>query len=179
MTKRHLTRALAALAIATTAVVAPGYAVAALADSAAETGPTSIVEDYAYPGAAGILAQQNIKVISGNGQLLLIDCTVPATGDYGYIRVRSAKSEVGQSGQFCLKASSLRGVINVEVPEVYSVRSDGLTLGAGHPTTATWRVGDGAPQSDSVPLGGILPMGIGTGDTSPPATLLQLVVNGS
>lgn len=149
-------------------------------DEPIESSRESAVENFSYPNAAEILENQKIKVISGNGGLMLADCATPPTGAYGYIRVRSSNPDVGSGGQICLRALGNNvGLINLEVPEVFSIRSDGLAAGEGHPTKATWRVGAGAPQSGAVPAGGILPIGIGTDDNSPPATLLQILVNGS
>lgn len=39
--------------------------------------PPSIVEDYTYPGAVGILAQDNVKLFSGDGGILFADCASP------------------------------------------------------------------------------------------------------
>ncbi|MDH6120015.1 hypothetical protein [Kitasatospora sp. GAS204B] len=36
--------------------------------------PPSAVEDFSYPGAAQILASQNITLKSGDGHILLTDC---------------------------------------------------------------------------------------------------------
>jgi len=143
------------------------------------TDPASAVEDFAYPGADQILDQSHVKLVSGNGEIELVDCDAAATGTVTYFKVRSSDLEVGDQGLFCLKVLSTRyGVINLEAPEVYSIRSDGQSTGEGHTATATWKVGTAAAQSGSVPLGGILPMGIGTSPDSDPATLLRFTANG-
>ncbi|WP_092526759.1 hypothetical protein [Amycolatopsis arida] len=52
--------------------------------AAASENPPHLVEDFSYPGAERILAERGVKLIKGNGQLLLVDC-----GPAGLIEVLS------------------------------------------------------------------------------------------
>ncbi|BCJ56720.1 hypothetical protein Jiend_01420 [Micromonospora endophytica] len=42
--------------------------------SSAEDTPPSIVEDFSYPGNAEILSSSGIKLIKGDGRIMLADC---------------------------------------------------------------------------------------------------------
>ncbi|MET0521953.1 MAG: trypsin-like serine protease [Jiangellaceae bacterium] len=159
---------------------------AAVATEVALEDPTgapagSTVEDFAYPDPDGSIARQNIKLIAGNGGLLLVDCAKPVTGAYGLIKVRSSNPDVGAGGLICFESvGGGVGLVTMEVPDVFSVRSDGINAGEGHPTRAAWRsIGSTETQTGNVPLGGVLPIGIGEGEGVPAATLLQLLVNPS
>jgi hypothetical protein len=57
-----------------------------------------IAEDFAYPGAAAILADQNVELISGDGHLLLVDCATPVDGDIGLLKVWTTDSTIGPDG---------------------------------------------------------------------------------
>ena len=173
----------AALIGGAAALVAIGLPAAAQAVTSAaqadEPGATSLVETFEYPAAAQILADQKIKLIKGDGHLLLVDCDKPFTGDVGYIRVRSSDTTIGKKGLFCIEMSptARTGFLSLEVPEAYEIRSDGQSRGTGHDIEATWEV-DGVSDTDAVPPGGTLPIGIGADPNSNDATLLELRVDG-
>ena len=144
----------------------------------------SMVDNFAYPGAAQILAEKKVKLISGDGHMLLADCSVPTTGQYEYIRVRTSDLTVGTKGQLCFKLDSQikfgalksTAMLKLEVPGAYSVRSDGYEDGVGHNINVVWRTGDTTPQMSAVPQNGYLSIGIADPDVNRPATVLQLLV---
>jgi hypothetical protein len=166
------------------AKAAPGKASDVSFDDPAPVAEESTVENFAYPGAATILAQQKVRIISGDGRLLLADCSVPTTGPYEYIRLRTTDSSVGARGQLCLKLDnqvkfgslSSTAMLKLELPNAYSIRSDGYEEGVGHNINAVWRVGTEPAQMAPVPQNGYLSIGIADPDVSRPATVMQILV---
>lgn len=158
--------------------VVPAYPAGTPLADPAPAAAGSTVEDFAYPDPDGTLAAAHVKLISGNGRIVSADCDTTPTGAYGYLVVRSSDESIGEDGKICLQALGGVGLLTMEIPDVYSVRSDGRNLGEGHVTTATWReLGSTTTDSGDVPLGGLLAIGIGSATPgNPPATLLQLIV---
>jgi hypothetical protein len=135
------------------------------------------VEDFAYPQAAQILAQYNVRLVSGDGGILFADCATPPTGDIGLIKVYSTE-EIGADGlgQVCFKVTKPSGHVEVELPGVYEIRGDGRKTGTGHKTTAILRTEAGQLPPVTVNPSGSTQVGIGADGSNPPTTLLQLVV---
>ncbi|MFI6273155.1 hypothetical protein [Micromonospora zamorensis] len=93
--------------------------------SAAEDTPPSIVEDYAYPGAAQVLAQRGVKLIKGDGHIVLTDCgSSPNNPPEDLILVQSNDLTLPGGVNFCFKASGTSGLLTMEIPKVYFVRGD-------------------------------------------------------
>ncbi|MEU8819724.1 trypsin-like serine protease [Actinoplanes sp. NPDC048796] len=154
-------------------------------DDPAPVAEQSMVDNMAYPGAERILAEQKVKLISGDGRLLLADCSVPKTGPYEYIRLRTSDLTVGTKGQLCFDIDrtvkfgrgSATAMLKLEVPGAYAIRSDGYEDGVGSNINVVWKTKDTAPQKASVPQNGYLSIGIAAPDGSGvPATVLQLLV---
>jgi len=139
--------------------------------------PPSIVEDYTYPGAAQILAQYNVKLISGDGGILFADCATPPTGDIGLIQVHTTE-RIGPNGQgvLCFRVAKPSGHLEMEVPGVYEIHGDGQRAGTGHKTTAIVRTDAGQLPPVTVNPSGSTQVGIGADPNNPPTTLLQLTV---
>jgi hypothetical protein len=95
--------------------------------AAAEPG-SPIIEDFAYPGAAEILATSGIRVISGDGNFLIVDC--PTVSDYNddLIRLRARELDM-----LCFRVRGPLGHIALEIPHVYQVET------AAHRINATLR----------------------------------------
>jgi hypothetical protein len=74
---------------------------------------SSLVETYAYPGAAAIEQEQGVKLIRGNGRIMLTTCD-EATD---LIIV-----ETLDRGQVCFRAQGAGGLLTVEIPDVYLIR---------------------------------------------------------
>jgi hypothetical protein len=73
---------------------------------------STLEEDYAYPGAETYLPL-GIRLQSGDGNLLLVDCSTP---DYT-LKVESF------ADPFCFKLRGPRGALTLELPEAFLVES--------------------------------------------------------
>ena len=170
-----------AIGVTVLAVTAVGVAAAAGRTNAAADPPPddagSIVEDYSYPGAAAILETQHVKLIAGDGHILLADCTTPPSGDIGLIKVHTTE-EIGPDNQglICFKVTHATGRLDLEVPAVYEIRGDGQRPGTGHECTAELTTDDGEHTKVVVNPSGSTPVGIGADPNNQPTTLLQLKV---
>ena len=146
---------------------------------AADDGPPSAVEDGAYPGAAAILATDNVRLIAGDGHIMFADCATPPDGNVGVMKVRTTE-EIGPDGAglICFKVTAPKGRLDLEVPAVYEIRGDGLRTGAGHRGTADVRTDDGDRTTVNLNPSGSVQVGIGQDPNSEPTTLLRLTVTG-
>ncbi|HKT02349.1 MAG TPA: hypothetical protein VJT31_22700 [Rugosimonospora sp.] len=143
----------------------------------AQDTPPSIVEDFSYPGAADILAQYNVKLISGDGHILFADCTTPPVNDIGVIKVYTTEQVgVNGAGLVCFRVLASSGHLELEVPGVYEIRGDGQRSSTGHKLTAIVRTDAGQLPPVTVNPSGSTQVGIGANPNNPPTTLLQLVV---
>ena len=173
---RAFSRAL--LVAATACAVIGGGTAAAMSASGQETSTTdeqpSIVEDFTYPGAAQILATDNVNLISGDGHIVYTGCPVgPDT--VGLIMVRTTDL-VGQSGdgKICFHVLGASGHLTMKIPAVYSIRGDGLQGGQGHKLKATLTTDDETQTVVDVNPSGTTQVGITTNPPGNPTTLLQL-----
>ncbi|MXM68177.1 hypothetical protein GR925_33250 [Streptomyces sp. HUCO-GS316] len=99
------------MAWAATAGSAASGAAVAVADEA----PGYAVEDFDYPQADKILAEQNILLKRGDGHIVLADC---ATGT-GQLEVMARdKSKV------CFAVKGNSGWLTLEIPSVYLIRGN-------------------------------------------------------
>ncbi|MEV6816520.1 hypothetical protein [Micromonospora sp. NPDC051296] len=153
-----------------------GAAMAIVEDLPTENNGGSIVEDFSYPGAAGILESQGVELISGDGHIILADCKTPPAGDIGLIKVYTTEL-IGQNGEglVCFKALGPVGRLDLKVPAVYEIRGDGQRPGAGHNGTATVVTSGGVRTTKDLDPDGSTQFGIGEGGKEP-TTLLQLTV---
>ncbi|MEV4077412.1 FG-GAP-like repeat-containing protein [Nonomuraea fuscirosea] len=140
--------------------------------------PPSLVDNgvHPYPGAAEILAAQNVRLISGDGHILLADCATPAQGDIGLLKVWTTDEAIGADGigRICFKVTASSGVLNLEVPGVYEIRGDGQREGTGHEVTAQLRGDDGEQLTVAVDPDGSTQVGLGADPEASPTMLLQL-----
>jgi hypothetical protein len=139
--------------------------------------PGSIVEDFSYPGAAAIEASLNVKLISGDGHILLADCATQPVDNVGVVRVWTTE-QIGANGagQICFKVSGPVGRLALNVPGVYEIRGDGQQAGFGHQLTAVVQTQTGPPVSVVVNPSGSTQVGIGTDPNADPTGLLELRV---
>jgi hypothetical protein len=166
--------ALAVTAVSAAVVFTGG---ASAFSAAAEDAPPSVVEDYRYPGAAAILASDNVKLIAGDGGIVYAGCTTPPVGDIGLIKVYTT-DQVGVDGQglACFQVLKSAGRLEMEVPGVYEIRGDGQRSGTGHKLTAIVRTDDGQLPPVTVNPSGSTQVGVGSDPNGAPTTLLQLTV---
>lgn len=146
----------------------------------ADDAPPSIVEDFSYPGAAQILAQQNVRLLSGDGHILLADCATPPQGDIGLLKVYTTDEQIGADGigRVCFRVTAPTGLLNLEVPGVYEIRGDGQQTGTGHEVTAELRSDAGEQITVEVDPDGSTQVGLGADPEASPTMLLRLTVTG-
>ncbi|MFD6940424.1 hypothetical protein ACFWAP_30265 [Streptomyces goshikiensis] len=100
--------------------IAGGVTGAPVADTAsmkaiADEGPGYAVEDFAYPNADKILAEQRITLKRGDGHILLADCA-SATD---LLEVYGRKNE-----KTCFKVTGNSGYLALEIPAVYFIKGN-------------------------------------------------------
>jgi hypothetical protein len=128
--------------------------------------PPVAVEDYGYPGADRILAEQGIKLKKGDGRILLAECAPAAQ----QIRVLTRKDDsVGRAGTYCFQAIGKSGRLTLELPQVFAVEA------ADHPVSADLTAG-GRTTTVAVPKGGFESVGEAAGGAS--SVLVELRVTG-
>lgn len=166
------------LGIATAMAAALSVAVGPAPAGASAIAPPSLVDSgaYPYPGAAEILAAHNVRLISGDGHILLVDCATPAQGDIGLLKIWTTDEAIGADGigRVCFKVTASSGLLNLEVPGVFEIRGDGQREGTGHQVTAKLRNDDGESLTVAVDPDGSTPVGLGTDPDASPTMLLQL-----
>lgn len=108
--------ALAWLALAGGAPVVASGTVAAAAD---ET-PGYAVEDFNYPQADKILAEQGIALKRGDGHIVLVDCA----GGTGLIEVWARRQD---NKKICFRVTGNSGWLTMEIPAVHSIKGNDYT----------------------------------------------------
>ncbi|MEU9233505.1 hypothetical protein [Streptomyces subrutilus] len=83
--------------------------------SAAGEGPGFAIEDGAYPNAEKILAEQKIKLKSGNGHIQLTECT----GAPELMQIFSHENE-----KVCFQVTGDKGYLSLEIPAVFGVKGN-------------------------------------------------------
>lgn len=81
----------------------------------AETGPGYALEDYNYPNADKILAEQGIVLKRGDGHIVLADCQSEEN---------LLKFLARDRADVCFKVTSDEGFLTLEIPSVHGVRTD-------------------------------------------------------
>lgn len=148
------------------AAVAGGTALATAAPStapsnAAEAQPPVAVEDFSYPGADRILAEQGISLKRGDGRITLAVCNDAAD----QIKVMT---RVG-GGEFCFAATHTTGYLTLELPDVFGIQTE------SHPVRAELTA-EGKSQTVDVPKNEL--KGVGEGLGEPRTVLLEIRVTG-
>ncbi|MET8730989.1 hypothetical protein ABZV81_27965 [Streptomyces parvus] len=139
------------------------------ASTAGADDPPSTVEDFAYPGAADILATKGIKLKKGDGRVLLVDC-VP---DADQIVVRTVgDAEVGRADNYCFRATAKTGYLTLELPRVFMIE----LLASEHPISADLTANNQTTTVD-VEAGGFASVGEGQ-IGGPRSVLVEIRVTG-
>ncbi|MFI1652961.1 hypothetical protein ACH4XT_39395 [Streptomyces avidinii] len=81
----------------------------------ADEGPGYAIEDFAYPNADKILAEKKIKLKSGDGHILLAECT----GAPELMEVFSHKNE-----KVCFRTTGNKGYLSLEIPSVFGIKGN-------------------------------------------------------
>jgi hypothetical protein len=97
------------------AVMAGGQPSGATAEPVADTAPGYAVEDYNYPNADKILAEQGIVLKRGDGHIVLADCASEAN---------LLKFLARDQGEVCFKVTGDEGFLTLELNSVHGVRTD-------------------------------------------------------
>lgn len=168
----------AALGVVAVMAASLSVAVAPAPAGASAISVPSLVDDgvHPYPGAAEILAEHNVRLISGDGHVLLADCATPPQGDIGLLKIWTTDESIGDDGigRVCFQVTASSGVLNLEVPGVFEIRGDGQREGTGHDVTAELRSDAGEEITVEVDPDGSTPVGLGTDPHASPTMLLQL-----
>ncbi|WP_103507542.1 hypothetical protein [Streptomyces sp. SM13] len=82
----------------------------------ADEGPGHAVEDFAYPQADTILAEQGILLKRGDGHIVLAQCG--SSPDLLEIYVRHESAD-----KFCFRTTGASGYLSLELPAVYGVQT--------------------------------------------------------
>ncbi len=120
-----------------------------------------IEENYDYPYADNIFAEKGLRLLKGDGHILLADC-----GSADVVRVLSFSSR----GELCFQVKGAQGYLTLELPKTYLIKDD---RGDNHSLSAKVTV-DGKTESVAVKKNEWTPVGQGRSPTSGPATLLEI-----
>ncbi|WP_250028480.1 hypothetical protein [Paractinoplanes maris] len=151
-------KAVAAASLAAVAAVAAAVAVAQQPAGAADS-PGSLVEDFAYPGRDAILAEHNLKLISGDGNILFVDCDV--AGDV--IKIESYDF----ADYVCFQLRGAHGYLKLEIGRSTYVYSE------NKPLEATLQV-EGETETETKQVQQNWWTAVGEAENRPSATLLEL-----
>jgi hypothetical protein len=138
------------------------------------SGPASIVERFAYPGAAEILAQHGLKVFKGDGHVLFVTSRSFDEGqcDAGQIQVERSMDVAPYGVFYCFRTIGTRGYLTLEVPGTFGIR------GSDKQIQATALLPTGEREYD-VPPNTFVPIDPGTGSEPPQAILVELRLAGT
>ncbi|MEV5430901.1 hypothetical protein [Streptomyces sp. NPDC052701] len=148
------------------AVLAGGTALATAAPGAApanpaEAQPPVAVEDFSYPGADRILAEQGIRLKRGDGRITLATCNEAADQIKVFTRVGG--------GEFCFVATHTTGYLTLELPNVFAIQTE------SHPVRAELTA-EGRSHTVNVLKNEL--KGVGEGVGEPATVLLEIRVTG-
>ena len=139
--------------------------------AAATEGPSSLVEDYSYPGAADILAQHDVELISGDGHIMFVT-SHPISDDQrcdtGQIAVEKNLNVDPWDVFYCFRTIGSAGVLKLRIPGTFGVR------GGDKPLVATAQLSDGKEKEYAIPANGNVAIDPGQGSDSPTAILVEL-----
>ncbi|MEV0371710.1 hypothetical protein AB0I10_18080 [Streptomyces sp. NPDC050636] len=115
--------AIAGVSTLTAAQATPQPANGTVQKAAADL-PPSAVEDFDYPSADKILKEQGVKLIKGDGHILLADCK--GAPDLEVMAVKNQKPV-----SHCFKVTGKTGYLTLEIPELVGIwENDGRTASA-------------------------------------------------
>ncbi|GAU65081.1 putative hypothetical protein [Streptomyces sp. NBRC 110611] len=129
--------------------------------------PPPAVEDFEYPGAEKIFKEKGLKLIKGDGHIILADCG--ANPDFDVM----SEGKNQQPVNYCFKVIGKTGYLKLEIPKINSIwENAGRTARATISTQGKTKTVD-LKKNDLTPLG--------QGDMASggkEATLLELRVTG-
>jgi hypothetical protein len=155
---RRFVRGAALAAVGVAAAVVASGSVSIAAEAEADT-PSSLVEDFSYPGRDKILADQGLKLVSGDGNIMWVSCTT--AGDL--IKIESYDF----ADYVCFKLRGEHGFLSLEIGRTTYVYSQ------NQPLEATLQLeGEAEPQTKQVPENFWTP--VGEAENLPSATILEI-----
>ncbi|MFJ5123395.1 trypsin-like serine protease, partial [Kitasatospora sp. NPDC088548] len=149
-------------------LVATGWSAAPRATADTPPAPPVAVENLAYPGAAGILAERGITITRGDGRVNLVDC---ADGNWE-IRVGATTPDPTDLDMVCFDAPYDSGYVALSLPQAYIVKTVGRSV------RASLSVNQRPTETLDVPANTNKAFGEGV-DPNSPAVLLELRITGS
>lgn len=93
----------------------PATPSAAAVDAVADEAPGYAVEDFDYPQADKILAEQGITLKRGDGHIVLADCASQS----GLLEILARSSDM-----ICFRVTGNSGYLTLEIPSVYAIRGN-------------------------------------------------------
>ncbi|MDD9381232.1 hypothetical protein M8Z33_32190 [Streptomyces sp. ZAF1911] len=118
------------------------------------------LEDFSYPDAARILADQKITLKRGDGNIVFVDCAA-GTPDI------TVKSRIAQKN-FCFDVIGTKGWLTLELPDAFGIWTEAHPVQAKITADGQETVVD-APANDYKPFGE-------AGDSGTPSVLVELRV---
>ncbi|MEV7617332.1 hypothetical protein [Streptomyces sp. NPDC089799] len=117
---RTATAATAAGALAWIAITGAGASATGTTDTTAlkavaEEGPGYAIEDFGYPNADRILAEQHITLKRGDGHIVLADCA--SATDLMELWARDKE-------KICFRVTGTTGYLTLEIPSVFAVKGN-------------------------------------------------------
>ncbi|MYR96032.1 MULTISPECIES: hypothetical protein [unclassified Streptomyces] len=85
------------------------------AETVADEDPGYAIEDFSYPNADKVLAEQKIKLKKGDGRILLAQCDTVS----GLLEVYSRVNE-----KICFSVAGDSGYLSLEIPAVFGVKGN-------------------------------------------------------
>lgn len=160
--------ALLVVPLAVAGGVALGTGGAAAADAAEEQ--ASLVEDFAYPGAAAILEEYGFPVHTGDGHIVFesahaMDDGIRCAADQIQVEADSFKG-TDDGAYYCFTTSGKRGFLTLELPHTFILRSGTQTV------TATAELPGDEEKVVVVPAGQSRPVAPGASNQELPQAIL-------
>lgn len=100
----------------------------ALAASGNDEVQSSLVEDYAYPGADELFAEHGLQVFRGDGHIEFVERgSLDGPCAAGLIQVDVAD---GDGFRYCFRTSGSRGFLELKVPHTFMLRAGSVAVDA-------------------------------------------------
>lgn len=147
---------------------------APVADPSPVTHGTANIEDFGYPGAAGILAEHQLKLFKGDGHILFDSKRTYAQGQCptGLTQVEKTLDVEPYGLYYCFRTIGSKGNLTLEVPNTFGVR------GGTEDLLVTAKLPDGTVL-EPTPVKPNQPVAIepGDGNELPQAILVEIRMN--
>ncbi|MBO3095877.1 hypothetical protein [Cellulomonas dongxiuzhuiae] len=134
---------------------------------------SSLVEDFAFPGADEILAEHGLRLYTGDGHVEFVPAE-DETCSAGLIRVTASLPDEPYRAVYCFKTSGARGFLTMEVPNTFLVRAAAVAVQATAVVPEEGAGGDPVREVYEVPANRAVSIEAGSGADAPPAVLVEL-----